>query len=56
MNYRATIGGFRVKEIPIIFEDRVAGKSKMSKKIFAEALLKVIVLRYYRNKILEGSK
>jgi len=56
MNYRASIGGFRVKEIPIIFEDRVAGKSKMSKKIFAEALLKVVVLRYYRNKILEGSK
>jgi len=56
MNYRAFIGGFRVTEIPIIFEDRVAGKSKISKKIFVEALLKVLVLRYYRNKILKGSK
>jgi len=56
MNYRASIGGFRVTEIPIIFEDRVAGKSKISKKIFIEALLKVLVLRYYKKKIIEGSK
>jgi len=56
MNYRAAITGFRVTEIPIIFEDRVAGKSKMSKKIFIEAFFKVLVLRYYKNKILEGSK
>ena len=56
MNYRVSIGGFRVTEIPIIFEDRVAGKSKISKKIFVEALLKVLVLRYYKNKILKGSK
>ncbi len=54
MNYRASIMGFRVKEIPIIFEDRVAGKSKMSKKIFIEALLKVIVLRFHKNDILRG--
>jgi len=56
MNYRASIGGFRVTEIPIIFEDRVAGKSKISKKIFIEALLKVLVLRYCKKKIIEGSK
>lgn len=56
MNYRASIGGFRVTEIPIIFEDRVAGKSKMSKKIFIEALLKVLVLRYYKSKILKDIK
>ena len=54
MNYRASIMGFRVKEIPIIFEDRVAGKSKMSKKIFIEALLKVVVLRIHKNDILRG--
>ncbi len=52
MNYRASIMGFRVSEIPIIFENRVAGKSKMSKKIFIEALLKVIVLRINKQKIL----
>jgi len=54
MNYRASIGKFRVKEIPIIFEDRVAGESKISKKIFVEALLKVIVLRFYKAKIIKG--
>jgi len=54
MNYRASIGNFRVKEVPIIFEDRVAGKSKISKKIFVEALLKVIVLRFYKAKIIKG--
>ncbi len=54
MNYRASIMGFRVKEVPIIFEDRVAGKSKMSKKIFAEALLKVLVLRAHKKDILKG--
>ena len=52
MNYRASIMGYRVKEVPIIFEDRVAGKSKMSKKIFIEALLKVVVLRMHKKDIL----
>ncbi len=48
MNYRTIINGFRVKEVPIVFEDRVAGKSKMSKKIFIEALLNVVTLRMHR--------
>ena len=52
MNYRSAIMGYKIKEVPIIFEDRVAGVSKMSKKIFIEALLKVIVLRLNKNKIL----
>ena len=56
MNYRTILKGFKVKEIPIIFEDRVAGKSKMSKKIFIEALWKVIVLRFYKAQILKGKK
>ena len=54
MNYRASIMGYRVKEVPIIFEDRVAGKSKMTKKIFIEALLKVVVLRMHKKDILAG--
>jgi dolichol-phosphate mannosyltransferase len=52
MNYRSAIMGYKIKEVPIIFEDRVAGVSKMSKKIFIEALWKVIVLRLNKNKIL----
>lgn len=54
MNYRTILKGFRVKEVPIIFEDRVAGKSKMSKKIFVEALLNVVTLRLHKKDIIEG--
>jgi putative flippase GtrA len=39
MKYRAWAAGCAIKEIPIIFTDRKAGASKMSKKIFFEALL-----------------
>ncbi len=45
LTYRALKKGFRVKEIPIVFEDRRVGQSKMSRKIFAEALLMVWKLR-----------
>lgn len=54
MNYRTILKGFKVKEVPIVFEDRVAGKSKMSKKIFIEALLNVVTLRLHKKDILEG--
>ena len=37
--------GFRIAEIPIIFEDRRVGQSKMSKRIVAEALLYVVQTR-----------
>ncbi len=45
MNYRTYKKGFKVFELPIIFTDRILGKSKMSQKIFFEALLMVIKLR-----------
>ncbi len=54
MNYRTILKGFKVKEVPIIFEDRVAGKSKMSKKIFIEALLNVVTLRLNKKQILKA--
>ncbi|MGB5964200.1 MAG: polyprenol monophosphomannose synthase [Sulfurimonadaceae bacterium] len=54
MNYRTILKGFKVKEVPIVFEDRVAGKSKMSKKIFIEALLNVVTLRMHKKDIIEG--
>jgi len=38
--------GFRVREVPIIFEDRRVGKSKMSRKIFIEAFLWVVRTRF----------
>jgi len=45
MNFRAWKKGFRIKEIPIIFVDRRAGESKMSKKIVREAIWMVWKLR-----------
>ena len=45
MNMRTWKKGFRIKEIPIIFTDRVAGQSKMSKKIMREAMWMVWALR-----------
>jgi dolichol-phosphate mannosyltransferase len=45
LTYRALKQGFTVKEIPIVFEDRRVGQSKMSKKIFVEAMTIVWTLR-----------
>lgn len=45
MKYRAKVRGFKIHEHPIIFTDRTAGTSKMSTKIFREALLGVIELK-----------
>ncbi len=44
--YKTIRKGFKVKEIPIIFEDRRVGQSKMSSKIFIEALLMVLKLKF----------
>ena len=45
LTYRALQQGFKVEEIPILFVDRRAGKSKMSRAIFFEAILRVWQLR-----------
>lgn len=39
--------GFRIKEVPIIFEDRKFGASKMHKGIVKEGILGVLKLRWY---------
>jgi dolichol-phosphate mannosyltransferase len=41
MNFRCVEAGFRVGEIPIIFIDRHAGTSKMSRRIVREAVFMV---------------
>ncbi len=46
MNYKAWIKGFKLKEVSIIFMDRVAGTSKMSKQIVREAIFRVWKLRF----------
>jgi dolichol-phosphate mannosyltransferase len=45
MSFRAKRKGFSIKEIPIVFEDRRLGQSKMSKKIVREAVWMVWKLR-----------
>jgi len=45
MKYKAYRAGCSVKEIPIVFTDRKQGKSKMSKKIFFEALINIWKIR-----------
>lgn len=45
MNFLCMEKGFRIGEVPIIFIDRHAGSSKMSKKIVREAVLMVWKLR-----------
>ncbi len=48
--YLCEKNGFRVTEIPIYFEDRVHGKSKMSVKVNAEAAWRVWQMRWrYRS-------
>ena len=46
LTYRALKKGFTVKEVPIVFEDRRVGQSKMSRKIFVEAFTVVWKLRF----------
>lgn len=39
--------GFKIKEVPIIFQDRTYGVSKMNKGIVKEGILGVLKLRWY---------
>ena len=48
MKYSAFKLGFKIKEVPIIFEDRKEGTSKMSSGIFGEAFWGVLKLRFRR--------
>jgi len=45
VTYRALIAGFTVSEVPIVFQDRKAGTSKMSPRIALEAMWLVPQLR-----------
>jgi dolichol-phosphate mannosyltransferase len=48
MKYRAFRKGFKIVEVPITFTDRVVGVSKMSTKIFKEAIWGVIQMRFLK--------
>ena len=47
MKFAAWKLGFKIKEVPIQFEDRKYGESKMSKGIVKEGILGVLKLRWY---------
>jgi len=46
MTFRALMKGLKVVEVPIVFVDRELGRSKMNRRIFAEAVLVVWKLRW----------
>ncbi len=51
VNFWCTKLGFRIKEIPIVFTERKAGSSKMSKKIVCEAFwlgVRLLLVRLLR--------
>jgi dolichol-phosphate mannosyltransferase len=45
LKYKAQKHGYEVKEVPIVFEDRRVGQSKMSFKIVIEAFYKVWLIK-----------
>lgn len=46
LKYKAQRGGCKGTEVPILFEDRRVGQSKMSSKILIEALYRVWLIRF----------
>jgi len=50
MKYRVIQAGMTVAELPIVFEDRRVGQSKMSRAIFLEAVGMVWKLRFGRDR------
>ena len=48
LNYMIWTQGLRVKEIPIVFNERKKGKSKLERKIIIEALFNVFVFKFGR--------
>ncbi|MBF1046690.1 MAG: polyprenol monophosphomannose synthase [Porphyromonadaceae bacterium] len=50
MKYTAYCLGYKITEVPITFEDRVLGTSKMNTSIFKEAFVGVVTLRYWHSR------
>lgn len=50
LKYKAQKCGYKIKEVPIVFEDRRVGQSKMSLKIVLEAFYKVWLIRMPNSK------
>jgi dolichol-phosphate mannosyltransferase len=52
--FRADRAGARIVEVPIVFEDRRVGVSKMSRRIIVEALFVVLRLRFDELRAMAG--
>lgn len=46
MKFRAHLNNFKIVEVPIVFTDRVLGKSKMNSSIVREAIFGVIKMKW----------
>ncbi|MCS7189151.1 MAG: polyprenol monophosphomannose synthase [Bacteroidia bacterium] len=51
MKYKAFLAGARMEEVPIVFVERAAGRSKMSRQVIQEAIWGVIWLRLMRGRL-----
>jgi len=56
LKYRTVRSGFFIKEIPIIFTDRKAGRSKISRRIILEAFFLVWQLKFSQKGIVNNIK
>ena len=54
MTFRAQLCGFQIVEVPIIFMERRAGQSKLSKGVVWESLLMPLKLRWYAGTMKRG--
>lgn len=46
MKFKAYLKKFKIVEVPVIFTDRIKGKSKMSGSIISEAIFGVIIMKF----------
>lgn len=54
MKYKAYLAGARIVEVPIVFVEREAGYSKMSRQVIQEAIWGVLWLRLRRRQLREA--
>ncbi|OQD43092.1 dolichyl-phosphate beta-D-mannosyltransferase [Croceivirga radicis] len=56
LTYRTHLLGYSIKETPIVFHDRIAGKSKLSNTVFSEAVKNIILLRLQKKRLPKKKK
>jgi dolichol-phosphate mannosyltransferase len=46
MKFKAYLKGFKIKEVPVVFTDRIKGQSKLSSSIISEAIFGVVKMKF----------